>query len=62
MSPVGWGSGVITPVPNKPKTPLKSFRIPQDLYAAAQTKAKEREESVSDVVRRALERYVRSKQ
>lgn len=41
--------------------PLKSFRIPQDLYKAAQSKAAEKAESVSDVVRRALERYVKSK-
>lgn len=46
-------------VPNAPKTPLKSFRIPEDLYRAAQQKAAEKGESVSDVVRRALERYVR---
>ena len=56
--------GVATPdtigrVPNAPKTPLKSFRIPEDLYAAAQTKAAERGESVSEVVRKALERYVK---
>jgi predicted HicB family RNase H-like nuclease len=48
-------------VPNAPKTPLKSFRIPEDLYRAAQRKAAEKGESVSDVVRRALERYVRQK-
>lgn len=57
-------SGVATPgtlrrMPNAPKTPLKSFRIPEALYAAAQAKAAERGESVSEVVRRALERYVK---
>lgn len=46
-------------VPNQPKTPLKSFRIPEDLYRAAQAKAAERNESLSQVVRRALERYVK---
>lgn len=45
--------------PNKPKTPLRSFRIPQDLYEAAQEKAGERDETVTDVVRAALERYVK---
>lgn len=45
--------------PNKPKTPLKSFRIPQELYVAAQATARARDESVSDVVRSALERYVK---
>lgn len=49
----------IARVPNQPKTPLKSFRIPEALYAAAQAKAAERGETVSEVVRKALERYVR---
>ena len=48
-------------VPNAPKTPLRSFRIPDDVYRAAQEKAAERGESVSDVVRKALERYVKKK-
>lgn len=47
----------MTVVPNKPKTPLRSFRIPDEVYRAAQDKAAEKGESVSDVVRRALERY-----
>jgi predicted CopG family antitoxin len=47
----------MTPVPNQPKTPLRSFRIPDDVYKTAQVKAAEKGESVSDVVRRALERY-----
>jgi len=49
----------MTPVPNKPKTPLRSFRIPDEVYKAAQAKAEEKGESVSDVVRRALERYAK---
>jgi len=48
-------------VPNAPKTPLKSFRIPPELYKAAQDKAAEKGESVSEVVRKALERYVKAK-
>jgi len=51
--------GTVPPVPNQPKTPIKCFRIPEDLYAAAQAKAAERGESVSEVVRKALERYVK---
>lgn len=47
-------------VPNQPRTPLKSFRIPDDLYRAAQDAATENKETVSDVVRRALERYVKA--
>lgn len=46
-------------VPNQPKTPLRSFRIPDEVYRAAQAKAAEKGESVSDVVRKALERYVK---
>lgn len=49
----------MTTVPNVPKTPLRSFRIPDSVYRAAQAKAEEKGESVSDVVRRALERYVK---
>lgn len=36
-----------------------SFRVPRDLRDAAQAKAAERQENVSDVLRAALERYVR---
>lgn len=46
-------------MPNVPKTPLRSFRIPDEVYRAAQAKAAEKGESVSDVVRKALERYVK---
>lgn len=49
----------MTRVPNAPKTPLKSFRIPDDLYRAAQARAAEKGESVTAVVVRALKRYVR---
>jgi hypothetical protein len=46
-------------MPNKPKTPLKSFRIPQALYEKAQARAAERGESLSEAVRKFLERYTR---
>lgn len=46
-------------VPNQPKTPLRTFRIPEDVYRAAQAKAAAKGESVSDVVRRALARYAK---
>jgi predicted CopG family antitoxin len=42
-----------------PETTPRAIRISDDLWAAALEKAKERDETVSDVVRRALERYVR---
>jgi predicted DNA-binding protein len=47
--------------PNQPKTPLRSFRISDELYEAAQARAAEEGETVSDVVRRALEEYVGEK-
>lgn len=46
-------------MPNQPRTPARSVRIPDELWRAALHKAEERGESVSDVLRRALERYVR---
>ena len=49
----------LLPVPNKPKTPLKSFRIPQDLYERAQTRAAERGETLSEAIRKFLVRYTR---
>lgn len=51
----------VSRVPNTPGTPRRTIRIPDDLWDAATAKAEERGESVSDVIRRALERYVRSR-
>jgi hypothetical protein len=39
--------------------PRRSIRIPDELWHAALAAAAERKESVPDVVRRALDRYVR---
>ncbi len=50
----------MTPMPNAPRTPLRSFRIPDDLYLEVQQIAATQDESVSDVVRQALERYVKA--
>jgi predicted HicB family RNase H-like nuclease len=38
---------------------MKSFRISEDLYRAALVKAEAEGKTLSDVVREALERYVR---
>lgn len=46
-------------MPNQPKTPARSVRVPEDLWQAAQRRAKEKGETVSDVILRALRRYVR---
>jgi hypothetical protein len=42
-----------------PKTPVHSFRAAAELVAAARRKASERGETLSDIIRRALERYVK---
>lgn len=44
--------------PKKPMV-MRSIRVPAALWEAAKAKADEREESISDVIREALERYVR---
>lgn len=46
-------------VPNQPKTPRRSVRIPDEVWQAAKEKAKRRGETVTDVILRALKRYIR---
>ena len=41
------------------RDPLRAIRVPDDLWKAAQAKARERGEPVSEVIRRALQRYVK---
>lgn len=41
------------------KHPARTVRVPDELWAAVTAKAAERGESVADVVRRALARYIR---
>lgn len=41
------------------KAPMRSLRVPDDLWNAAMEKANERGESLSEVIRKALERYVK---
>jgi hypothetical protein len=48
-------------MPNQPKTPNRVVRVPDDLWHAAQAKAVERGDVLAEVIRKALERYVRSK-
>jgi hypothetical protein len=45
-------------MPNQPKTPLRSIRVEEALWAAALVKSHERGETVSEVIRKALARYV----
>jgi hypothetical protein len=55
---VSTADGRLARVPNAPKTPVRGFRIPDDLWRRARAVADERGESLSDVVRAALLRYV----
>lgn len=45
----------------KPSMVMRSLRVPADLWERARAKADERGENISDVLRDALERYVRRK-
>lgn len=40
---------------------MRSLRVPEPLWLAAKAKADERGENISDVIREALERYVKKK-
>jgi hypothetical protein len=48
-------------MPNQPRddNPARAVRVPDELWDAAKAKAAGRGETVSDVIRRALERYVK---
>ena len=46
-------------MPNQPKTPARSVRIPDGLWRAAQAEAERRGETVTDVIVRSLKRYTR---
>lgn len=45
----------------KPSMVMRSIRVPLALWTAAKEKADERDENISDVIREALERYVKSR-
>lgn len=46
-------------VPNQPKTPTRAIRVPDDLWKTAKAIARERGETLSDVLRDALVAYVK---
>lgn len=46
-------------VPNQPKTPKHGVRVPDDLWQAVKVKAKQRGETITEVILRALIRYLR---
>lgn len=44
---------------SKPNMVMRSIRVRLELWEAAKAKADERQENISDVIREALERYVK---
>lgn len=46
-------------MPNKPATPVRTVRVPDELWEAALRKAADEGTTVSEVVRKALARFVR---
>lgn len=46
-------------MPNQPKTPARSVRVPDELWDAVKAQAEQRGETVTDAVVRALRRYVK---
>lgn len=50
----------LLPVPKR-KMVIRSLRVPLKLWDDAKARADERDENISDVIREALERYVRGK-
>lgn len=53
-------SGTVRRVAKRPMV-MRSIRVPAKLWDEAKVKADEREESISDVLREALEAYLRRK-
>lgn len=49
----------MTLVGGKPKMVMRSLRVPESLWIAAKATADKRQENISDVIREALERYVK---
>lgn len=47
------------PKSNKPPMIQRTYRVPEKLYVAAMEHAAENEEDLSDVIRRALSKYVK---
>lgn len=59
MSRCNTPDGRLRDVPNKPATPGRSIRIPDEVWDALRQRADERGETMTDVVLRALRAYLR---
>jgi len=46
-------------VPNQPSTPKHGIRVPDELWLAVKRKAHDQGETITDVIIRALQRYLR---
>lgn len=46
-------------MPNQPRTPKHGVRVPDDLWHAVKIKAKQRGETITEVIIRALKLYLR---
>lgn len=53
-------TGTIGVMPQPPKKPVHSFRVEDAIWNEAVEIATQRQESLSDVLRKALVRYIRS--
>lgn len=51
--------GILRHVPNAPKTPRRTVRIPDKTWDAAKAAAERRGDNLSEVIRKSLERYVK---
>lgn len=51
--------GILRRVPNAPKTPQRTIRIPDKTWEAAKAAAERRGDNLSEVIRKSLERYVK---
>ncbi|HKY58331.1 MAG TPA: hypothetical protein VJL80_09860 [Aeromicrobium sp.] len=47
-------------MPNQPATPNRTVRVPDEVWDAAKRVAADRGETITSVIIRALERYVRA--
>ena len=47
------------PAPNQPATPNRTVRVPDEVWEAAKRVAADRDETLTEVIIRALVRYVR---
>lgn len=58
MAPKMSGAPTLDHMPNKPKTTLRNFRIPEDEYRAAIEKAQAENTNLTTVVRQLLRDWV----